>query len=186
MTHPLLDRVLPEEWADRSQVIDFKGVIGDFERLSSLSERDLRAVDASERPQDWPDWPVEVELSFGWLDPDRQLPAARGRITAAVPAVCQRCLETFEMPIDVAVNIVFGDVESAKRTAAQYDVWDLDDQAVRVQDVVEETIVMALPLAPTHGSASDCGVLAERLTDGAAEVVRPFAGLRAQMDERND
>ncbi len=184
MTNPLFDRVQPAELADRSQVIEYRGVIGDFERLRAISEQELEVLEPEHRPRNWVSGPVEIDIAFGWLDQDGALPAATGHIRALMPTVCQRCLEAFGLQIDTPVRIVFG-VDEAGHSQRDYDAWEADEDSVRLLDIVEEAVVMALPLAPSHGTDQDCGELAGKIPEREAEGVRPFADLRAQMDEMN-
>lgn len=185
MTNPLLDRMLPAELADRSQVIEYKGVIGGFERLRAISEQELEAIEPEHRPRSWTTAPVEIEIAFRWLDQDCALPAATGRIRAVMPTVCQRCLEVFELQIDTPVRIVFGTNEAGHSQRGDYEAWEADEETICLLDIVEEAVVMALPLAPTHGSDQDCGELAGSIPEREEDGVRPFADLRAQMDEMN-
>lgn len=184
MANLLLDRMLPAELAENSQVIEYKGVIAEFERLREISERELHALTAAEQPRDWSDGPVEALLEFGWLDTDQAMPAATGHVRTALPAVCQRCLETFELAIDTPVRLLFCD-EARVPTGQEYDAWDTGGEAVRLLDIIEESVVMAMPLAPLHASVADCGALAKRIAGPTPDAVRPFADLRAQMDKMN-
>jgi len=185
MANPLLDRVLPADLADRSQNIDFKGKLGDFGRLTAIAEAELASVSAAGRPRGWRESAVEVGLQFDWLDTNRELVQASGRIRATLPAVCQRCLETFEMVVDTPVRMLFGD-SSAGSEQADYDLWEVDGTAILLQDVVEESVVMALPLAPLHDAASDCGSPVEQVPDTGAEKTRPFADLRSLMEAKDN
>jgi uncharacterized metal-binding protein YceD (DUF177 family) len=185
MANPLLERVLPAELAERCQVIEFEGKVGDFDRLKSIVSADLEAIDERARPRGWARNPVSVRLEFRWLDADRRLPAAAGSVSTRLRAVCQRCLEPFEMPVDIEFSILFATAASGDAVidAPGFETWELDGDAVRLLDVVEESLVMALPLAPVHGSADDCGPLAGRIADRAAQSVRPFADLRARLEK---
>jgi hypothetical protein len=44
---------------------------------------------------------------------------------------------------------------------------------------------MAMPLAPTHGDDESCRRPADDEDEDGAEMVRPFAALRAQMENDN-
>jgi uncharacterized protein len=185
MSNPLLDRVLPQELAERRQVIEFKGKVDDFERLREIVEADLGSIDLANRPRTWRDAPVETRLEFAWLDPNRGRPAATGEVRASVTAVCQRCLEAFVMPIDISIRIVFADRAAADEALMESDAetWELDEDTVRPLDIVEESVIMALPLAPVHASSSECGPLAGSIAVSAPDKVRPFADLKTRMDE---
>jgi uncharacterized protein len=188
MANPLLERALPAELAERGQVIEFKGSVGQFERLNAVVEADLAALDRSARLPDPVEMPVSVRLEFSWLDAERRVPAMSGSASLVLGAVCQRCLEPFEMPVETSFGMLFADDESddAALDAPGFETWMLDDGGIRVQDVVEESLVMALPLAPVHKTPGDCGSLAGKLAAAAPETVRAFADLRAQMNKADE
>jgi len=183
MANPLLERALPAELAERAQVIEFEGKVGDFGRLSAIVEADLAALDEPPPAPDWAQEPVSVRLEFSWLDADRRIPAMSGSASLTLAAVCQRCLEPFEMPVDTTFGVLFTDEQTsdAGLDAPGYETWVLDEGRVRLQDVVEESVVMALPLAPVHPSTDDCGPLAGGIVAAAPGTVRPFADLRARL-----
>jgi len=185
MANPLLENVLPAELADRYQALDVKGEIGDFARLVEIVEADLRAADPSVALRDWRHRPVDVALHFEWVDQERTRPRVVGTIKAAMPLVCQRCLQHFEYPLEAPVRLVLGgaqDVENGAGDEAGDEVWELDGDTVRIADIVEEALIMALPLAAMHPSRQDCGPLAGKIDAGEAVSTRPFADLRAQME----
>jgi len=184
MSNPLLARVLPAELADRNQVIDFKENIGDFERVAEVVETDLAAAAATDQPGNWRKTMVSGRLAFSWLDHERKLPVVRGRLETRLPAVCQRCLEVFRLPLDTVISVLFTS-SAVDEEQDGYDTWLLDEDGVRLQDVVEETLIMALPLAPAHAVQSDCGPLARKIAADQPEKAKPFADLRAQMDRAN-
>jgi len=183
MANPLLDPVLPAEMASNSQVVDYKGKLGDFERLREIAENELGAATADRKSRNWQDAPVAVKLEFGWLDTTGGMPAATGRILAMLPAVCQRCLEAFELAVDTPVQILFASEDADTNEVADFDTWESGNDAIRLQDVVEEAIVMALPLAPAHESEDDCGALVGQIPEALPDTAKPFADLRARMDE---
>ena len=186
MANPLLESVQPAELASREQVIEFKGKVGDFERLCGIVEADLAALEAADRPRGWKNRPVTGRLAFRWLDARQAYPAAEGSLSASLAAVCQRCLDGFEMPLASSFSILFTNEPEAAESVEDtpgYESWALDNDVVRLKDVVEESLIMALPLAPVHRSPEECGDLAAGMPTEETETVRPFADLRAQMDE---
>ena len=183
MANPLLDRVLPSESADRSQVIEFEGKLEDFERLSGIVESDLDSLESAERPREWRDSPVRTRLAFSWVDAGSEWPAVDGSVDAGLTLVCQRCLEAFRLPVGTTFRMVFSAPGADAAALSGYDCWELDEDTVRPMDIVEEALVMALPLAPVHESVRDCGPVAGRIPDEKPESVRPFADLRTQLDE---
>lgn len=185
MANPLLDRVSPAELADRSQVFDLKGSVGDFDRLVGIVESELEAEPGAGPAGDWRKAVVETGLSFAWLDTNRKLPSVTGSVSTRLAVVCQRCLEVFEMPLETDVRVVFTDAGSGDRDLRDFDAWEMENDTLRIKDIVEEALVMALPLAPAHESLDDCGPLATKITTNTPEKTRPFADLRAQMEKAN-
>jgi uncharacterized protein len=186
MAHALRDRNTPKALAQGRQVIDFEGQLAEFDRLCEIVERDLGALDASRRPANWRKRTLRARLEFGFADVSEQLPVVNGSASVTVPAVCQRCLEPCELALvaDIRYLLLAGD--SATSASEDYEVWELDEPQLRPADLVEEVLVMALPISAVHGDRSECGALAERIggeAPQAGETARPFADLRTLMNK---
>ena len=182
MANPLLDRHIPAELADSLQVIEFKGVLKEFPRLSDIVESDLGS--AATHAQ-WRDGPVTIKLRFGWADPHRSYPLVEGEASVSITAVCQRCLEVFEADLTVTLELllVLPEVDQpSDELAGVSEVWELGEATFRPIDLVEEALIMAMPLAPTHPADTGCSVVgAPESASTEVNKVRPFADLKAQM-----
>ena len=65
-------------------------------------------------------------------------------------------------------------------------IWELQEEALRPQDIVEELLIMAMPFSAMHDTIADCKAfeLAELSAEANDEkVLRPFASLRMQMKQ---
>lgn len=184
MANPLTAFVSPSELAESRQVIEIEAKIGDFDRIAEIVEAELAEVSPDTRPRQWLAAAVSIRLAFAWLDRERGIPLVDGRLDTRLPAVCQRCLELLELPLSSMFRIAFV-VEGESDELAGVDAWDLADGRVRIGDLVEESLVMAMPLAPVHPDREACGPLADRVTEIERGGVRPFADLRSQMDSKN-
>lgn len=183
MGNPLRDRRTPREFAASGQIIDFKEKISDFERLAEISENDLSALDAGRIPPGWRDRVIAGRLRFGFADAQQGLPTLEGTVTATLDTVCQRCLQAMELPLAVDLRLLFTDDDTLADNA-DFEVWELNEDTLRPLDIVEESLIMALPLAAVHGEDGDC----RRPEEAAAkrpDTVRPFASLKAQMENDN-
>ncbi len=185
MGNPLRDRALPEELADRSQVFELKGKLDDFGRLVEIVEADLESVAAQNRPREWQATPVNIRLGFSWADDRRECPALEGEISTDIVAVCQRCLEPFELPLRTTLKMLL--LKSADATAPQdeFEIWEVEGDEIRPLDIVEEALIMAMPLSAVHQSRDLCGPLADNVTDENKQTVTPFADLRSRMNKSN-
>lgn len=184
MAHALYDRRTPKELAEARQVVDYKGVVSDFPRLLEVVRRDLEHVPETERPPDWRTRPVAVTLSFGFADTGRAVPAVEGWVTAELDAVCQRCLEPFPLPLAADFRHVLA---AGGEEYSSYGVWELADDTVRPVELVEEALIMALPMSAAHESIAECGALADRIDQEqglAQDTARPFAALRELIEDK--
>ncbi|HET6629413.1 MAG TPA: YceD family protein [Woeseiaceae bacterium] len=184
MVNPLLERAPPKAFAERGQIIEKQEKLELFPRLSEVVGDDLRRLDAP--PAGWRQSPVAIRLAFGWADTQRELPVLEGHVTAEVPAVCQRCLEPLALTLDTDLRLLFSGPGRSADESLDYAVWELDEAVLRPLDVVDEALVMAMPLAAMHESEENCGRLAEQAKVEKEEAqVRPFADLKSQMRDRD-
>ena len=107
---------------------------------------------------------------------------AVGDVTARLPVRCQRCLETMEIAIATAVRLAFTnadtDAEGETPPPDGYDAAPLVGHTISLSDLVEDELMLALPMAPMH---EDCPVgvwrryLEHRVPSEAPR--KPFAAL---------
>jgi uncharacterized protein len=187
MRNPLLDRSLPAELAELSQVVETQVELQTFSGLSEVLAADLSSLAPEEIPEEWRQTPVAIRLQFGWADRGRPFPALEGRVVARVPAVCQRCLGPMQLTLDEELKVLLAgadDAASAKSAAGDHDVWEIDEATIRPLDILEEALIMAIPLSPLHGPGERCGALDDAVSADSDEKIRPFAGLRSTMTDR--
>lgn len=185
MTHPLADRSTPLALAESRQVFDYEGDLTDFPRLADIVEADLSELPDDERPASWRVSPVHVRLAFGFMDARETVPSVSGSAAATLTLVCQRCLEPFSRRVEAELDYVF-DRSSEDEESGGAAVWELDEERFRPLDLVEEALIMVLPMVAAHASTAECGPLAKAVSaDSAAgdegAKLKPFAGLRDQM-----
>lgn len=106
---------------------------------------------------------VRVSLEFG-ID-EEGIRYMRGHLSAQVALVCQRCLETLRYPIDSEFALgLLGDVSEAESLPSRYEPLVLDGKPLFLRDVIEDELLLALPIVPRHPQA-ECSV---RLDEVAA------------------
>ena len=182
MGNPLRDRRTAVELASVGQVIEIADKISSFESLSAVVEADLAALDPDKQPSGWRDSAVTGELQFGFVDAARQVPMVSGSAKALVGAVCQRCLQPFQLRLEVEPKLLLLGSDQVADGYDEFEIWELEEQTMRPQDVVEELFIMAMPLSAMHDNTTDCKVLSSQ-DDDAEELVKPFAALGAQMTQ---
>ena len=185
MANPLRVPAPLKDLADQRQSYDFEGKIGDFPRLAEVVEADLAMLADDVQPAGLDDSRVHVVMEFGWADIGRRVPSVSIGLAAELPAICQRCLEPFVLPLTAAHQVHLVQVAAESDTLAGSEAWEVDSDEVRPLDLAEEALVMALPLAATHEPPENCGSLVTIEADAEGAVSTPFADLRSQMEESN-
>lgn len=175
----LRQRRTPHEAAASGQVIEISGKISDFPELTKIVAADLETLGGDKPSSDWRDRKVAGQLEFGFADAQGTIPALKGRVSATIEAVCQRCLEPFELPLQTEFALAFADEQSA--AGEEYEVWELADGELSPAGIVEEILIMSIPFAPMHANDARCIETDERLV-AADEKTTPFANLKAQME----
>ena len=185
MANPLLDHASPGDLADRGQTFEIEGEIQDFKRLLEIVEADLAEVPAQLVPAQWRMAPVGIKLDFSWADGKQEFPALTGQVTANIAALCQRCLEPCEIAVETELKMVLvkesPQLKAAETAFSEFEVWELAEDTIRPLDIVEEALIMALPLSPLHSSRDLCGQLADDVVQEKSGTARPFADLKSQM-----
>lgn len=183
MHDPLRDRRPLRELASNSQAIDFTAEIADFPRLTAALEADLGTLDADARPPKWPQRAVSGRLDFGTGAWDRQTATLDIDVETLIAAVCQRCLNAFDLPIEVSLRLQFAGPNEAGKARDGFELWELDDDTVVPLDVVDEALTMALPIAARHRDPRGCVDVESAVAED--NLIKPFASLRAQMEGDN-
>ncbi|MGH8167320.1 MAG: YceD family protein [Woeseiaceae bacterium] len=157
-----------------------------FAWLAEVLAADLSSLAEDEAPQKWRQSPVAIRLAFAWADSGRRLPAVEGRATARVPAVCQRCLGAFELALDVELKLLLAGPDDVVHATGDYEVWEIDEATIRPLDILEEALIMAMPLSALHGPGEDCVASAEAAPAAGDGTQRPFADLRSKISRSDD
>ena len=182
MANPLRDRRTAAEWAANGQVIEIAEKLGSLEQLSSIVKADLAALDDAKKPGQWRDSPISGSLKFGFADARRELPQVHCRLAATLSAVCQRCLEPFELSLETEADLLLHGLDETAHGYDEHDGWELEESTLRPLAIVEELLIMALPFSAMHVDARSCRALPAEPVE-QDEKTKPFAALRAQMTQ---
>jgi uncharacterized protein len=153
-----------QKWADREAVIDQVYPLSGFVRLVQGAVDDKGEVSVNVR-----------------LHRDTQgLFVVAGHMATSLRLTCQRCLEPVAVRLDVDVELrLLRDEEQADRLLDDADYVVLDDEGgIGLADVLEDELILALPLVPAH---EDCEALpvAEEEESEAPKRENPFQVLAA-------
>lgn len=145
----------------------------------------LQGVALSETPR------VRVQLSFALLD---QRPVVHGKLLTEFELVCQRCLGAMRYPVSEQFELMLiSSNTELERVPELYEPWISNVQRLNVYELVEEQLLLALPLIAKHATEQACVQVApDVFVDSSAVAVetevpqsqqsdavqRPFGNLR--------
>jgi len=91
---------------------------------------------------------IEAELQFGRAGP---VPYIEGHITAELDLKCQRCMQSVKYPIDThfKIGMVQNDAQLEK-LEDQYEPYLLEEENNHLPDMLEDELLLALPLVALH------------------------------------
>lgn len=104
---------------------------------------------------------------------------------AFVTLRCQRCMQPFEVCVGSDSRVWLPHSEqAAERVPAEAELMLAPEGRLRMAELVEEELLLALPLAPLHGDHERCVARNDEPLEApepTAEVQMPFAALGALM-----
>ena len=149
---PDLDRL-----ADRGIGLKGELELKGLPRLNGILHADHGSVSADLRFRKRGAWLI-VELQYA----------------AALELTCQRCLEALSYPVSARVEMVLVESETLQGVPEGCEPFVLENGRLRPVDLVEDELIMALPLVPRHAESDDCGPLGRELEarDGGSRAQR--------------
>ena len=147
-----------ESLADREGVLSGELRLSKLTRLVGMLHSDAGSVRASLKFSQRRDGGLGVEL----------------RYSASVELACQRCLEPFRHEVAGNVNVALADAESMAASVPEgYEAFELTDGRLLPAQLIEDELIVSMPLAPKHERLADCGSVARDLavlTEGSGAV----------------
>ncbi|PJE79935.1 Large ribosomal RNA subunit accumulation protein YceD [invertebrate metagenome] len=106
---------------------------------------------------------VQIFLRF-FLNEDSRI-VIEGRAKALLPMICQRCLNIADLPVQAEIHLmgVLTD-DQAKQLSGEYDPLLLHDDPVELVSLLEDELLLSLPIVPFH-SPEECTAGAVYTTD---------------------
>jgi uncharacterized protein len=116
------------------------------------------------------------DISFSRL---RGFVRAEVRLSAKLHVVCQRCMRPFALPVQCQSEVVLVDSEEvASGVADAFETALAPGGRLRLRDLVEEELLLALPTAPRHEDMGCTGSISDRAADQVdTETQLPFSNL---------
>ena len=96
---------------------------------------------------------VDYRLSFG--RDERGYGVVTGRVFGELRLRCQRCNEAMALPVDSALSLALTEgLDEAAALPDDYDPLLLDGRLIRSSELVEDELLLAVPVIPRHAEGT--------------------------------
>lgn len=133
------------------------------------------------------DGKVSVSLAAG-LD-EQGVRFIKGRVRTEIELVCQRCLGSLRLPLDVTVGLGLIRAEAeADRLPDEYEPLLVSEGGMAISDLVEDELLLALPQIPRHDDIRECeanGYVASGAVTPDVERRQAFSVLATLLSDSN-
>lgn len=132
---------------------------------------------------------VIIDVEFG-VGADG-IPALRGTLSAQLEMYCQRCMTPAQFAIEAGINLgIVKNEQEAALLPDEYEPLQVEHEPTHFGDIVEDELILALPIAPMH-EKSECAAWepAEEPAGDEEEKKNPFsvlAELKSASDEESN
>lgn len=107
------------------------------------------------------------------------MPGCELVVEAEASLRCERCLETYRQPLRSEARLAFVPNEAqAAGVPPDFEAVTAGSQRVSLAQLVEDEVLLSLPVVPLHGPGTACAEGRSGGTAATAETHRPFAGLK--------
>lgn len=169
MSEQLPDTIKPQS------LVDTNGQIVGYVSLNNMKRLVTQLASDSGK--------VEASLTFGR---DRQgIRFVNGTIRTNLVLICQRCMEQMTYPVDITLNLaLITDADQAEELPESYEPLLIEGQSLSLTSVIEDELILALPIVAMHAQA-DCSIKLTEITTPQTdeEKPHPFAALAALKDK---
>jgi uncharacterized protein len=139
-----------ESLADRGVTLSGELDFGSLTRLKSLVNSDVGSVRATL---------IFRQRRDGWL-------ALTLAYQAEMQLECQRCLEPYRHEAAESVNIAVADGAALPAAVpAGFEPFELEGGRLQPAQLIEDELIVAIPLVPKHARVEDCGSLARKVAE---------------------
>jgi uncharacterized protein len=130
-----------------------------------------------------------VHLAVAFYQDEQKRAILEGQVTCQLEAQCQRCLEAMTIDVDEQFRLALvHSNEQARRLPAHLEPLLLTAPHVAVLKLVEDEILLALPIVPKHRSA-DCrspSRLTSKVQQPRHQPFQQLAALKTAINQSED
>jgi len=128
------------------------------------------------------DGTAEVDVELDFLVDEERIRTVRGQAQCQLTVTCQRCLEPVTVPVEASISLaIVWDEDAAKNLPKRFDPWIAAEGPNDLFEVIEDELLLNLPLASYHEHAC---VETSAFSVGEAGEVEEVASNPFQMLEQ--
>ena len=110
--------------------------------------------------------------------------AVSGKVALGVSLECQRCLNPVDAALEGAVSLgIVWDEEQAGKLPKRLDPWIVDSDAADLYEMVEDELLLALPIVAYHDT-DECRARGSYSTGDVSDSAENPFGILAQLNTR--
>ena len=166
-------------------VIDCECKISEFDKLSQILTEGLNNLDSFVKRDIWLNEKVYVRLNFESNGHDTNILMATGTLKTRFFLTCQKCLKLIEREIELPVKLALCNECNGDQYFYDYEYWELNGNSIKVLDLIEELLIMAIPLYIKHNVNENC-VSVDAIEFQKQQVTSPFADLKNKVKKSNN
>ena len=175
----LSDSISIKPSLNENQIIKGEYKIENFEKIVRLIQKDhLNAIDLKDS-EDWIKEKVRINLKQEIANLNSDEKKVSGSIKIKIYLTCQNCLDVIESDLNIPVSIIL--CKESKKNIKGSEMWEIYEEKIKLKDLIEELIIISLPLYFKHESSKDCIDYDYKL-DNESEKTLPFANLKNQLN----
>ena len=153
--------------------------VDNFEKIVCLIQKDhLNAIDLKDS-EGWLKEKVRINLKQEIANLNSDEKKVSGSIKIKIYLTCQNCLSVIESDLNIPVSIIL--CKESKKNIKESEMWEIYEEKIKLKDVIEELIIISLPLYFKHESSEDCIVYDYKLNTESTKAL-PFANLKNQLN----
>ena len=120
----------------------------------------------------------EVTFTVEFARDERGINTVHGTLDTTLNLLCERCARPFDLPVHADWQLAaVSSLAEADRLPEDYEPLLVGEELTRLRDVIEDEVLLALPLVPKHPESEDCKPVATRDEGKESGQDSPFAVL---------
>ena len=164
--------------------IDHKCKIKDFEKLREVLIDDLRNLESPDDDNGWLEELINIKLQIKTTKFGENLPFISGVLGTFFSLACQNCLQPMVKKIDLSLNLILCESDRENNDVDEYDYWEVIGGNIDLHDLIEEILILSVPLYSKHDLGQKCTTFSESKVTDRELLYSPFSGLKNQLNNK--